>query len=61
MGELRSVLVTGFVGLRYLTLRTGSAYSLFYGDEEDEELMRSDTAPLKEDMESRSVEFRLEI
>jgi len=61
IGQLRSALVTGFVGLRCLTLRTGSAYSLFFADADEVAQMRSDTATLEEEMKSRNVEFRLEV
>ena len=61
MDQLKSVLVTGFVGLRCLNLRTGFSYTLFLGDTIDEAQMRSDGATLEEEMRSRNVEFRLEV
>lgn len=61
IGQLRSALGTGFVGLQCLTLRTGSAYTQFWGDEEDTAQLRSDVVPLEEDMKSRNVGFRLEL
>ena len=57
IGQLRSTLVTGFVGLRRLTLRTGS---LFWWDVDDVAQIRRDTAPMEEEMKSRNVEFKLE-
>ena len=60
IGQLKSVLVTGFVGLRYLNLRTGSAYSVFWAGADDAVQMRRDMAPSDEEMKSRNVEFRFE-
>jgi len=61
IGQLRSALVTGFVGLRCLTLRTGTAYSIYWGDADDAAQMRRDMVPMEEEMKSRNGEFRLEV